>query len=63
MSVSPGKGGVYLMVWLFDPADRQPRGPDPNDAKNPVPERFFHLSHNLTRQLRVVVVLLGDEID
>jgi hypothetical protein len=23
---SPGEGGAYLMVWLFDPAERQPRG-------------------------------------
>jgi hypothetical protein len=23
---NPGKGGAYLMVWLFDPRDRQPRG-------------------------------------
>ncbi|HEY5956161.1 MAG TPA: hypothetical protein VIV60_06400 [Polyangiaceae bacterium] len=23
---SPGVGGAYLMVWLFDPEDRQPRG-------------------------------------
>ena len=23
---SPRQGGAYLMVWLFDPADRQPRG-------------------------------------
>lgn len=23
---SPGAGGAYLMVWLFKPADRQPRG-------------------------------------
>jgi cellulose 1,4-beta-cellobiosidase len=22
----PGKGGAYLMVWLFDPSNRQPRG-------------------------------------
>ena len=22
----PGKGGAYLMVWLFNPIDRQPRG-------------------------------------
>jgi len=22
----PGVGGAYLMVWLFDPSDRQPRG-------------------------------------
>ncbi len=26
MSSSPGKGGAYLMVWLYKPADRQPRG-------------------------------------
>lgn len=23
---SPGRGGAYLMVWLFDPENRQPRG-------------------------------------
>ncbi len=23
---NPGRGGAYLMVWLFDPRDRQPRG-------------------------------------
>ena len=23
---SPGRGGAYLMVWLFKPSDRQPRG-------------------------------------
>ncbi len=23
---SPGQGGAYLMVWLYKPADRQPRG-------------------------------------
>jgi hypothetical protein len=23
---SPGAGGAYLMVWLFKPSDRQPRG-------------------------------------
>jgi hypothetical protein len=23
---SPGSGGAYLMVWLFPPTDRQPRG-------------------------------------
>jgi hypothetical protein len=27
-AVSPGKGGAYLMVWMFKPADRQPRGSD-----------------------------------
>ena len=26
MSSSPGAGGAYLMVWLYKPADRQPRG-------------------------------------
>jgi hypothetical protein len=26
--VSPGKGGAYLMVWMFKPTDRQPRGTD-----------------------------------
>ncbi len=26
MASSPGKGGAYLMVWLYKPADRQPRG-------------------------------------
>ncbi len=25
-SYSPGQGGAYLMVWLFKPANRQPRG-------------------------------------
>jgi hypothetical protein len=25
-SSSPGAGGAYLMVWLYKPADRQPRG-------------------------------------
>jgi Glycosyl hydrolase family 12 len=24
--VSPGMGGAYLMVWMFKPTDRQPRG-------------------------------------
>jgi hypothetical protein len=23
---SPGAGGAYLMVWMFKPTDRQPRG-------------------------------------
>jgi hypothetical protein len=26
MQNNPGKGGAYLMVWMFKPADRQPRG-------------------------------------
>ena len=26
MASSPGKGGAYLMVWLYKPSDRQPRG-------------------------------------
>jgi cellulose 1,4-beta-cellobiosidase len=42
---SPGKGGAYLMVWMFDPRDRQPRGgaPDadgkmgPNVAAHTIP--------------------------
>jgi hypothetical protein len=25
---SPGQGGAYLMVWMFKPSDRQPRGSD-----------------------------------
>jgi hypothetical protein len=25
---SPGAGGAYLMVWMFKPTDRQPRGTD-----------------------------------
>ena len=25
---SPGTGGAYLMVWMFKPTDRQPRGSD-----------------------------------
>jgi len=25
---SPGTGGAYLMVWMFKPTDRQPRGND-----------------------------------
>jgi cellulose 1,4-beta-cellobiosidase len=25
---TPGAGGAYLMVWLFKPSDRQPRGAD-----------------------------------
>lgn len=25
---SPGMGGAYLMVWMFKPTDRQPRGAD-----------------------------------
>ncbi len=25
---SPGAGGAYLMVWMFKPTDRQPRGSD-----------------------------------
>jgi hypothetical protein len=28
MAVSPGAGGAYLMVWMFKPSDRQPRGSD-----------------------------------
>jgi len=27
---SPGPGGAYLMVWLFMPSDRQPRGGGPH---------------------------------
>jgi hypothetical protein len=26
MQNNPGKGGAYLMVWMFKPEDRQPRG-------------------------------------
>jgi hypothetical protein len=26
MANNPGKGGAYLMVWLYKPSDRQPRG-------------------------------------
>jgi len=26
MSNNPGKGGAYLMVWMYKPQDRQPRG-------------------------------------
>jgi hypothetical protein len=28
MQSSPGMGGAYLMVWMFKPTDRQPRGTD-----------------------------------
>lgn len=28
MQVSPGAGGAYLMVWMFKPTNRQPRGRD-----------------------------------
>jgi hypothetical protein len=28
----PGPGGAFLMVWLFDPADRQPRGTNEHPA-------------------------------
>jgi len=27
-AASPGMGGAYLMVWMFKPSDRQPRGSD-----------------------------------
>jgi hypothetical protein len=27
-AASPGTGGAYLMVWMFKPTDRQPRGSD-----------------------------------
>ena len=27
-AASPGAGGAYLMVWMFKPANRQPRGSD-----------------------------------
>jgi hypothetical protein len=27
-AVSPGMGGAYLMVWMFKPTNRQPRGND-----------------------------------
>jgi len=27
-AASPGAGGAYLMVWMFKPTDRQPRGSD-----------------------------------
>ena len=33
---NPGKGGAYLMVWLFMPTDRQPRG-QPKNQGRPVP--------------------------
>jgi hypothetical protein len=32
---SPGPGGAYLMVWLFNPVDRQPRGAEAY-ARHPV---------------------------
>jgi hypothetical protein len=28
MQSNPGMGGAYMMVWLFKPTDRQPRGTD-----------------------------------
>ena len=28
LQASPGTGGAYLMVWMFKPTDRQPRGND-----------------------------------
>jgi hypothetical protein len=31
----PGKGGAYLMVWLFNPTSRQPRG-DPATSRHTV---------------------------
>jgi hypothetical protein len=31
--VSPGTGGAYLMVWMFKPTDRQPRGRDAHPAQ------------------------------
>jgi hypothetical protein len=35
---SPGPGGAYLMVWLFKPSDRQPRGRvDPGNGDHKVP--------------------------
>lgn len=30
---SPGPGGAFLMVWLFDPASRQPRGRNQHPAQ------------------------------
>jgi len=32
---SPGAGGAYLMVWLYKPKDRQPRGGIGNTANHP----------------------------
>jgi hypothetical protein len=29
---NPGKGGAYLMVWLYDPSGRQPRGKNQHPA-------------------------------
>lgn len=29
---SPGRGGAFLMVWMFDPRDRQPRGQNRHPA-------------------------------
>ena len=35
---TPGPGGAYLMVWLFKPTDRQPRGfVAPGDSDHKVP--------------------------
>jgi cellulose 1,4-beta-cellobiosidase len=39
-SFNPGAGGAYLMVWLFKPAGRQPRGgvaSEPNYPARAVP--------------------------
>ena len=35
MQSNPGKGGAYLMVWMYKPSDRQPRGGATNPAGGP----------------------------
>jgi hypothetical protein len=36
-AASPGAGGAYLMVWMFKPTDRQPRGSDSGHLAHSVP--------------------------
>jgi hypothetical protein len=38
---SPGTGGAYLMVWMFKPSDRRPRGGAPSAGDNVA----NHLAH------------------
>jgi hypothetical protein len=34
---NPGAGGAYLMVWMFKPTDRQPRGNDDGHTGQAIP--------------------------
>jgi len=34
---NPGAGGAYLMVWMFKPTDRQPRGSDSGHQNKTIP--------------------------